>query len=83
MIIPLYSVNQTMASMISLKGFAAGVIGGFGSLPGAIVGGLVIGVMENIGGMIFPSTFKDVVAFVFLIIMLLVKPSGILGKSNR
>lgn len=83
MVTPLYSVNQTMASMISLKGFAAGVIGGFGSLPGAIVGGMIIGVMENIGGMIFPSTFKDAVAFVFLIIVLLVRPSGVLGKKNN
>ena len=83
MVTPLYSVNQTMASMISLKGFAAGVIGGFGSLPGAIVSGMIIGVMENIGGMIFPSTFKDVVAFVFLIIVLLVRPSGVLGKKNN
>lgn len=83
MIIPLYSVSQTMASMISLKGFAAGVIGGFGSLPGAIVGGLVIGVIENIGGMIFPSTFKDVCAFVCLILMLLLRPAGILGKKKK
>lgn len=82
MVIPLYSVNQSMASMISLKGFAAGVIGGFGSLPGAIVGGLIVGVIENIGGMIFPSTFKDVVAFVFLILMLLLRPSGVMGKKS-
>ena len=39
--------------------------------------------MENIGGMIFPSTFKDAVAFVFLIIVLLVRPSGVLGKKNN
>lgn len=83
MVIPLFSVNQSMASMISLKGFAAGVIGGFGSLPGAIVGGLVIGVIENVGGMIFPSTFKDVVAFVFLILVLLIRPSGILVKAKK
>lgn len=82
MVIPLFSVNQTMAGMISLKGFSAGVIGGFGSLPGAIVGGLVIGIAENIGGMVFPSTFKDVVAFVFLIAVLLIKPSGLVGKRQ-
>ncbi|HHU02164.1 MAG TPA: branched-chain amino acid ABC transporter permease [Christensenellaceae bacterium] len=82
LVIPLYSVKQSMASMISLKGFAAGVIGGFGSLPGAIVGGLFIGIIENIAGMIFPSTFKDVVAFVCLILMLLLRPSGILGKKR-
>jgi branched-chain amino acid transport system permease protein len=81
-VIPVFSVSSTMATMISLKGFAAGVIGSFGSLPGAIVGGLILGIMENIAGMIFPSTFKDVVAFVFLIAVLLVKPTGLLGKKK-
>lgn len=82
-VIPVFSVNSTMATMISLKGFAAGVIGSFGSIPGAIVGGLVLGIIENIAGMIFPSTFKDVVAFIFLIAVLLIKPTGILGKKIR
>ena len=81
-VIPVFSVNSSMATMISLKGFAAGVVGGFGSLPGAIVGGLALGIAENIAGMVFPSTFKDVVAFVVLIIVLLVKPSGLLGKKR-
>lgn len=81
-IIPVSSVNASMATMISLKGFAAGVIGSFGSLPGAILGGLVVGIAENIAGMVFPSTFKDVVAFIFLIAVLLVKPTGILGKRK-
>lgn len=80
-VIPVFSVNSSMATMISLKGFAAGVVGGFGSLPGAIVGGLAIGIAENIAGMIFPSTFKDAVAFIVLIAVLMVKPSGILGKK--
>lgn len=81
-VIPVFSVSSTMATMISLKGFAAGVIGSFGSLPGAIVGGLILGIMENIAGMVFPSTFKDVVAFIFLIAVLLVKPTGVLGKEK-
>lgn len=81
-VIPVFSVSSTMATMISLKGFAAGVIGSFGSLPGAIVGGLILGIMENIAGMVFPSTFKDVVAFIFLIAVLLVKPTGVLGKKK-
>ena len=81
-VIPVFSVSSTMATMISLKGFAAGVIGSFGSLPGAIVGGLILGIMENIAGMVFPSTFKDVVAFVFLIAVLMVKPTGLLGKKQ-
>lgn len=81
-VIPVFSVNSSMATMISLKGFAAGVVGGFGSLSGAIVGGLVIGIIENIAGMVFPSTFKDAVAFIVLIAVLLIKPSGLLGKKR-
>lgn len=81
-IIPISSVNASMATMISLKGFAAGVIGSFGSLPGAILGGLILGIAENIAGMVFPSTFKDVVAFIFLIAVLLVKPTGVLGSKK-
>ena len=81
-VIPVFSVSSTMATMISLKGFAAGVIGSFGSLPGAIVGGLILGIMENISGMVFPSTFKDVVAFVFIISVIIVNPTGLLGKKQ-
>lgn len=81
MITPLFNINTNMAVMIGLKGFSSGVIGGFGFLPGAIVGGLVIGVLENIAVMFLPAVYKDVVSFVLLIIFLLVKPAGILGKK--
>ena len=62
--------------------FAAGVIGGFGYLPGAIIGGLVIGIVENLASMVFPSVYKDIAAFVLLIIFLLVRPKGITGKTR-
>jgi branched-chain amino acid transport system permease protein len=81
MVTPIFSVEFSMATMIGLKGFAAGVVGGFGYLPGAIVGGLIIGIVENVGCVIFPSVYKDVVAFSLLIMFLLFKPSGILGKK--
>lgn len=83
LIVPLYNVNSTMSNMIGLKGFASGVLGGFGYLPGCIVGGLVLGIVENIASMILPSIYKDVVAFILLIAFLLFRPQGILGKKNH
>ena len=59
-----------------------GVLGGFGYLPGAIVGGLVIGVVEGLASMVLPSVYKDVIAFVLLIGFLLFRPQGILGKRK-
>ncbi len=77
---PLLNISTTMSNMIGLKGFAAGVIGGFGYMPGAILGGLCIGIIENIASLILPSVYKDVVAFAMLILFLLIRPKGITGK---
>lgn len=82
LIIPLFNVDGNMASMIGLKGFAAGVIGGFGYLPGCVVGGLFIGILENLSVLFLPAVYKDVVSFVLLIAFLLIKPSGILKKEQ-
>ncbi len=82
MVIPLYTVSLSMASMIGLKGFAAGVVGGFGFLPGCIVGGIVVGLIESASVLVIPSVYKDAVAFLVLIIFLLIKPTGILGKKS-
>ncbi len=71
---PLLNITTTMSNMIGLKGFAAGVIGGFGYLPGAILGGLCIGIVENIASMVLPSVYKDIVAFVLLVGFLLIRP---------
>ncbi len=80
LIIPLFNVSTTMSNSIGLKGFSAGVIGGFGYLPGAIIGGIIIGIVENLAVMVLPAVYKDVVSFVLLILFLLVKPTGLLGK---
>ena len=81
MVIPLYNVSLNMASMIGLKGFASGVVGGFGYLPGCIVGGILVGLIESMSAFVIPSVYKDAVAFLVLIVFLMVKPSGILGKK--
>lgn len=82
LIIPVLNVKLTMASVIALKGFSAGIIGGFGTIPGAIVGGLIIGVVESLYTGIGPSVYRDVVAFVLMIIFLLVKPNGLLNSRS-
>lgn len=68
---------------IGLKAFPAAVIGGFGSLPGAIVGGLLIGLIESLAGFYLPEGFKDVAAYVALLIVLVVKPNGLFGDNVR
>jgi branched-chain amino acid transport system permease protein len=68
---------------IGLKAFPAAVVGGFGSLPGAIVGGLIIGVVESLAGFYLPEGFKDVAAYVVVLIMLMVKPNGLFGENLR
>jgi len=65
---------------IGLKAFPAAVVGGFGSLPGAIVGGLVIGIVESLSGFYLAQGFKDVAAYVVVLIMLMVKPNGLFGE---
>lgn len=81
---PLFRVQQTMVDMVGLKGFAAGVIGGFGNTTGALVGGLLLGVVENIACLIVPSTYKDVIAFALMIAFLMVKPGGLIAaKKDR
>lgn len=78
---PLVIVTPDMG-VIANKGFVAAIIGGFASLPGAIVGGLLLGVTENLIGVYISSAFKDVIVFGLLILFLLVRPSGLFGKAT-
>jgi branched-chain amino acid transport system permease protein len=79
---PLTFVHVNMG-FIGLKAFPAAVIGGFGSLPGALVGGIVIGVVEALAGVYLPEGFKDVAAYVVVLIMLAVRPTGLFGETMR
>jgi len=67
--------------LLGIEAFTAAVMGGIGNLRGALVGGLVLGVAENWGSALFGTEWKDVVAFVLLVLILLVRPTGILGES--
>jgi len=68
--------------LVVLKALAALVLGGFGSIPGAIVGGILIGVVEQLAGVYLPDGFKDVMAYLVLIAALVVWPRGILGEAH-
>ena len=78
---PFTFVHSNMG-FIGLKAFPAAVLGGFGSVPGAIVGGLIIGLVEALAGRYLPEGFKDVAAYVVVLIVLLVRPSGIFGETT-
>jgi branched-chain amino acid transport system permease protein len=77
------SIDPLMGTMPGLKAFIAAVVGGIGILPGAMMGGLIMGLVEAMVSGFFSSTFRDAAAFAILIIILLYKPSGLLGKNVK
>jgi branched-chain amino acid transport system permease protein len=74
-------IEPLMGIMPGLKAFVAAVLGGIGNVPGAVVGGLVMGVAEVMVTGYLSSTYRDAIAFVLLIVILLVRPAGIFGKA--
>ncbi len=79
---PITFVHANMG-FIGLKAFPAAVVGGFGSLPGAIVGGLVIGIVEAVSGFYLPEGFKDIAPYIVVLLMLVLKPNGLFGEKLR
>ncbi len=79
---PITFVHANMG-FIGLKAFPAAVVGGFGSIPGALVGGLIIGVVETLAGFYLPEGFKDIAAYIVVLVMLAVKPNGLFGENMR
>ncbi|CAG0958583.1 High-affinity branched-chain amino acid transport system permease protein LivH [Anaerolineae bacterium] len=77
---PIVYVSPSMGAAVGLKGFAAFILGGAGSIPGAIVGGLVFGVLEAISAGFISSAYVKGIAFVVMILVLMVKPAGIVGE---
>lgn len=73
-------VNFTMGWMYGLKAFIAAILGGIGNIPGAMLGGLLLGVIEAMGAAYISIAWKDAIAFVVLILILIVRPTGILGE---
>ena len=79
---PVTFVHPNMG-LIGLKAFPAAVVGGFDSLPGAIIGGMIIGLVESYAGFFLPEGFKDVAAYAVVLLMLMLRPHGLFGGQLR
>ncbi len=82
-IVPITTLSYDIGVMLGLKGFAAAVLGGYGNSIGAIIGGLLLGILESLGAGMISSTYKDALAFVILLLVLFLKPSGLLGFGEK
>jgi branched-chain amino acid transport system permease protein len=76
------AVYPTMGYTAGLKAFTAAVLGGIGSIPGALLGGVILGIIENLGVAYISSSYQDIIAFSLLVLVLMIRPRGILGKKE-
>ncbi|MCD6406526.1 branched-chain amino acid ABC transporter permease, partial [Candidatus Aerophobetes bacterium] len=81
LIAPVFYANSDLGLNLGIKGFCAAVLGGMGNIPGAIVGGFIIGISEAMGAS-FASSYKDIIAPVLMLFVLYLKPRGILGGRS-
>lgn len=80
---PLFLVFPQMGDLPLVKGLAGIVLGGMGSIPGAVIGGLAIGVIEATSTLVLPTDYKDVVVFATIVVVLLIRPRGLFGVATR
>jgi branched-chain amino acid transport system permease protein len=80
---PIIYLDVNMMQLVILKSFVAAVLGGFTSMPGVIVGGILLGIMENFVGAFISSQFKNAFPFLIILLVLMVRPQGIFGKLRR
>jgi branched-chain amino acid transport system permease protein len=83
LVAPIFMISPSMGAMLGMKAFVIVILGGLGSVPGAIVGGLVLGLIEALGGGYLSAAYKDVFAFGALVLILAVKPTGLFGKEDQ
>ena len=76
-------INTAIGFMAGLKAFTAAVLGGIGNIPGAVLGGLVLGIAETLGAGYISSAYEDVFAFGLLVLILILRPAGLLGKAVK
>lgn len=82
-IVPITFLDFTLGDAIGYKGFAALVVGGFGTIPGAIIGGYVVGLMEGLGTLLVGSHYRDAIAAALILLVLLFRPGGLLGAKEE
>ncbi len=80
---PRLQLDPSMMVDVGVKAFAAAVLGGINSLPGALVGGLLIGVIDNLAGFYLPDGLRATIAFLIIVLVLTIRPNGLLGKTVR
>jgi branched-chain amino acid transport system permease protein len=83
LVAPIFMISPSMGAMLGMKAFVIVILGGLGSVPGAIVGGLILGLIEALGGGYLSAAYKDVFAFGALVLILAVKPTGLFGKEDQ
>jgi branched-chain amino acid transport system permease protein len=81
-IAPLTFTSYDHGTMLGFKGFSAAMLGGLGSLQGALLGGVLLGVIEALGGGLISSQYKDALSFIVLLLVLFYRPQGLLGKAE-
>jgi branched-chain amino acid transport system permease protein len=74
---------STRMGLVVINGFAAGILGGWGSIPGAVLGGIGLGILENIAPYYFPSQIRNIIPFAVLVGVLVIKPTGMMGEERR
>jgi len=82
LVTPLTTMSYDTGLMLGLKGFAAAILGGYGSTLGAVVGGLLLGVLESLGAGFISSAYKDAIAFIILLAILFLRPAGLFGSTR-
>jgi branched-chain amino acid transport system permease protein len=75
----IYAINPMMGALAGLKGWAVAILGGIGSITGSLIGGLILGVAENLTAGFISTGYKDAIGFIIMIAVLLIKPTGLLG----
>ena len=82
MLAPINLIDTNLGA-VGLKAFAAAVIGGFGSIPGAVIGGILVGLIDLFSGVYLPQGFKDIASYIVLLVVLVVRPQGLFGSVGR
>ncbi len=81
LVAPIFMISPTMGALLGMKAFVIVILGGLGSIPGAILGGYILGLLEAIGGGYLSAAYKDVYAFGALVLILSIKPTGLFGRE--